>query len=253
MKILALGDLHCGHLLGLTPPKYQRKDFELSDLVSEFWIWFRKSVPKKIDYAIWNGDLVEGEGKHESEYHLTTNIETQQKIAIDIIKYVNAKKNIFVYGTPYHTSGTTEYEKPIADHFGEKISFKRKVEILGIRWNIMHTIGKTGTPVGGDIMLKKAGLWSMIYDTIDGRAPADIIIRSHAHEYRFLGNDMIKAFILPALKIGKPDFDRYARRLDGWYNVGFLEFNYNKKTHPATIFPVPHLFKYHVQEGYKKI
>lgn len=255
MKLLALADTHCGHLLGLTPPKYQRGGWKLSHLMSDYWDWFESKIKKvgKPDYAIWTGDIVDGEGKRDTSHHLTTDPEQQQDMAIDIIKMVGAKKNVFVYGTPYHTGSVIDYENRIAEHLGESISYKQKVNIGGVRFNIMHTTGKSGNPVGGDIGIKTASVWSLLYDLIDGREHADIVLRAHAHEYRHVGNELIKAFIQPALKIGKPDHDRYPRRLDGWYTVGFLEFDYKKGTPAQNVWPNLHQYKYLVQEGYVEI
>ena len=224
MRIIVLSDTHCGHILGLTPKKYQTNELKIT---SEFWTWFKSSLGK-YDVAIWNGDLIEGEGKKESSHHITTDINKQIEIAAEVINTVNAKRNFFCYGTAYHTGNIMDYEKVIADYFGGDIKTKQKLKLKGYNFDIMHHMGKTGTPVGGDISLRKGGIWSMIYDTIDGRETADYIIRSHAHEYRFLGNEHMTAIITPSLKLGLPDYDRYPRRLDGYYSVGFLEFEINK-------------------------
>jgi len=253
MKILAAGDLHCGHILGLTPPSYQNTSHKMNKIISQYWGWFKDSVKGNYDVAIWNGDLVEGEGRHETSHHLTTDINEQIEMAIEIIKTVGARKNIFIYGTPYHAGTILDYEAVIAKEFNSDIHSRQKVEIDGVKFDIMHTVGKSGTPVGGDIMLTKAGLWSMIYDVMDGRPHADIILRSHAHEFRYTGNSQVKAFLIPALKLGKPDFDRYARRLDGRYNVGFLEFHYKKGDNPLNVYPITKLFPYQISGGYKKI
>ena len=92
----------------------------------------------------------------------------------------------------------------------------------------MHTVGKSASPVAGDTQLRKTKLWSNIYDLVDGRdETADFIIRSHAHEYRGIFDENSVAIILPALKLGLPDSDRYARRIEGYYSVGFVEFDFS--------------------------
>ena len=238
-------------MLGITPPKY-RKEGELSNIANYFYTWFSEVIDKP-DVVIWNGDLVDGEGRRESTYHVTTDIYEQLDMACDVVKMVGAKKNIFVFGTAYHTGYIFDYEKVIAKEFNEDIKTRQKVEIGGIRFDCMHTVGKSGTPTGGDIMLRKAGLWSAIYDQLDGRDHADIVVRSHIHEYRLIANEHIKVVTTPAMKLGLADYDRYGRKLDGYYSVGFIEFNFKNGACQSTVYPIPHLFKYEISGGYKKV
>jgi len=223
--VLAMGDPHCGHLLGLTPPAYQNPNWALSHVTAEHWRWFESRIPQKVDVAIWNGDMVEGEGRRDPTFHLTTDMRQQINMAIEIVEKVNAKKNIFVYGTPYHTGYVMDYEAMIADHFEEDIHHRQRISVNGVRFDCSHKASKTNTPVGGDIGLRKPLIWNMLYDAIDGRALAHYVLRSHTHEFRVVGNEHGTAINLPAMKLGAADFDRYPRGMDGWYSLGFLVFN----------------------------
>jgi hypothetical protein len=248
IKIGIFTDFHCGHLLGLTPPESIQQDFELAELMQDFWTWFARSLTHDYDFAFFLGDLVEGEGKQETTFHLTTDVDRQIEISQKIIRYINAKQNIFVYGTPYHTGKIMDYENQIAREFGGDISTYKKVNIGGVKFDLAHDIGKSGTPTGGDIMLKKEMLWTALYDLVTCNAgeTADFILRGHAHEYRFIGDDNCTAFICPALKIGMPDYDRYGRRVKGKYHVGFLEcFIDNGR---GTM-QEPKLYKYQIEYG----
>jgi hypothetical protein len=248
--IVVLGDIHAGHRLGLTPPKYQWPGFALAELMERFWDWFVLSLPENPDYCFVMGDTVDGEGKKENTFHLTTDINEQINIAAEVIRQVNACKNIFIFGTPYHTGNLKDYEYQVADRFKTEetpdISEKQKVSVDGVCFDLCHKVGKTNTPVGGDIMLKKAAIWSALEDVLtENPERADYIIRAHAHEWRYTENSLSAAMICPALKIGDPNFDRYARGLDGWYDVGFLVFRIDNRK----VDMEKHFFKYELPKG----
>lgn len=225
-KILLLSDNHAGHLLGLTPPEWRRSGGDVREFQKTFWDWFMENLdPDGYDYCLHAGDAVDGGGHKDTTFHLTTDINEQQKIAIATLERVNAKRFIFCTGTPYHTSGALDYEHAIARHFGDPgLSWMRKIEIEGVKINLAHTIGKTSTPVGGDIMLKKAQIWDFTRQVLYDDEAADLIIRGHVHESRFNEIDDRGVVTLPALKLGNPDFDKYARKMSGgFYSVGFRE------------------------------
>lgn len=231
--------------MGLTDSKRLRH-FEYSDLMYEYWLWFQNNL-SHYDFAFFLGDLVEGEGRHETTFHLTTDVSEQIDMAVDIIKMINAKKNVFVYGTAYHTGKIMDYENQIAKEFGGDIAAYKKISVDGVRFDLSHDIGKSGTPTGGDIALKKEMLWTWLYDLMEsGRTEtADYILRGHAHEYRGVFNETTTAIICPALKIGIPDLDRYARKVKGWYTVGFMECEIIDGKANMT----PKLFKYQIKMG----
>lgn len=230
MKILVIGDLHCGHLLGLTNPKNFKGGFELNPLMEDLWNWFFDSLPKDIDAVIWNGDLIDGEGRHETAFHLTTDVDVQIEMVEEIIDKVGAKRNIFTFGTPYHTGKYMDYERQIAKNFGGDIRAIQYCEFNGVKFNVAHTIGKTNTPVGGDIMRKKMQIWDVIESYMEGEENADYIVRNHIHEYGFVGNDLGIVITSPAMQIGSKDHNRYARRMSGgWYSVGYLSFDCSSK------------------------
>jgi hypothetical protein len=200
-----------------------------------------------VDVALWFGDQVEGEGKKESSYHLTTNMNEQIEMGIKIVKTVNAPLNLFVFGTPYHSGSIMDYEAIIANEFGGHIDWEQKITFDGVRFQFSHALGKSTTPVGGDIALKKEIIWNVIEDYLYAQSPsADIIGRGHTHEYRLLDNDHSYGFSAPALKLGLPRWDRYARKMRGWYSVGFLIIDI---INGIARLPEKHFFKYKIHEG----
>ena len=226
VKGIIISDTHSGHLLGLTPPQFRTSRPEIDDIMAPFWDWWMSSLNLDgYDVMIHCGDIVDGDGHKDTSFHLTTDINQQVAISKAVIDSVNARKHLFVYGTPYHGGDILDYEKIVADSYGGKISWRQQVDIEGVRFSISHVIGKTTTPVGGDIALRKKMVWDALYSVKDTGEAADVILCGHAHEYRLVADDQVTACICPALKIGDANFDRYGRKMQGGhYHVGFIEF-----------------------------
>lgn len=236
-RVIVISDNHAGHILGLTPPEYWRED--VRSIHEPFWNWWMGNKAESYDVMLHLGDAVDGDGHKESTFHLTTDIDIQQEIAIKVIESANAKTHKFVSGTPYHCGTALDYDKAVARHFGDEISWMRKIDIEGVKINMAHTVVKSTTPVGGDIALKKQRIWNYIYAQIENDAPADLILRGHIHEYLENGDTRMRMRTVPALKIGNPDFDRYARKMQGgFYDVGFIELDIDngkiKRLEPIT-------------------
>lgn len=251
-KILVISDTHSGHLMGLTHPDYPNEK-EIAAIMSPLWKWWMKTKQKEYDVLLHLGDCIEGDDKKDAGFLRLPDISKQQENCVKILKSANAKKHIFVYGTPYHSSsGNIDYEKDIAEEMGDKnISWCRKVNIDGVKFNLSHTIGKTSTPVGGDIMLRKALIWNRLLSEVDGDDKADVILRGHVHEFRKIEDTESIVLTLPALKIGNADYDRYPRRMSGgFYHVGFCEMVVDRG---LIIDFKKHLYKVNFKLSYEKI
>ena len=119
-RVLILSDLHCGHQLGLTPPKYQNHFREIQNIG---WNFYAENVNKlgPVDLCILGGDLVDGPARKGSTQHIATDMLIQQKIAMECLEQVKTKKMVFVRGTPFHTQNDMEYEDAVAAHFNSDI------------------------------------------------------------------------------------------------------------------------------------
>lgn len=225
-KIIILSDTHSGHKMALTPPEYQTRDRDIEKIVSPFWDWFVRNKKDHYDIMLHLGDAIEGDDHKDAGFLLEPDLNKQIDIASAVIKSCNADKHYFCMGTPYHTAtGSMDIDPHIARRFGDHgISWRRRIEIEGVKIDMSHTVGKTSTPVGGDIQLRKTMIWNQLDAALNGAEAADVIMRGHVHEYRTVGNVRQTAFSCPALKIGNADYDRYPRRMSGgYYDVGFIE------------------------------
>jgi predicted phosphodiesterase len=251
-KIILLSDNHSGHLMGMTHPDYPNEK-KIDEIMTPFWNWWMTTKKSEYDVMLHLGDCIEGPDTKDSGFLRLPDISEQQENCIKVLKSANAKKHIFCYGTPYHVStGNIDFEKTIAEKMGDfGISWMRKIDVDGVKFNMQHTIGKTSTPVGGDIMLRKQLIWNKLMSEPEGVEKADYIIRGHVHEYRSVSDVDTTVMTLPALKIGNADYDRYPRRMSGgFYNVGFCEMVVdNGKVLDFT----KHIYKVNLKQSYERI
>lgn len=224
---LMIGDLHCGSLFGLTPPPWHVKARgHLTKFQSELWGWFIAEVARcgPFDGAIWNGDLVDGPGRHNGgSEQITTNMLEQVEMAIECVAKVNAPVNHFTYGTAYHTGDREDFDKLIANHFKAPIQDKLFIEIGGVVFDIRHHASRGSVPYGlfGP---GKERMWNALLSQRGEEPKADVVLRSHVHWYRYSGAEDYLAMTLPALQ---GPMTKYGRRCAGDYTMGFVIFDFD--------------------------
>ena len=248
---IIISDTHSGHLLGLTPPKYRTRREEIESLMGPFWEWWTKTKKKSYDVMLHIGDAVEGEGRKDTQGHLTTDINEQINIAAEVINSVNAKKHKFVFGTPYHAGTVADYESILAAKFSdESVDTERYLEIDGVRFGIKHVVGKSSVPSGGDIALRNQQIFDILTsDSADERC--QIILRGHIHEYREIKSVDQIVCSCPALKLAISKYDKYGRKMTGGStHVGFIEFTVDKG---RVIEFSPKIYKFRSKRVYEQV
>lgn len=216
-KVLILSDLHCGNMLGLTPPQYYN---EFREVQETGWKFFTEEMKKlgPVDLLLLNGDLVDGPGKKDSLCHITTNVATQRKIAIECLRQVKAAKSIFIRGTGFHVTTDLEIEDDIAAYFGSEIYDERKINVNGCILHCRHTSGKGGTSYGSATSLQRSAVVKLMDDAATCSEQADIYIRSHIHEAMCIERSVFTALTTPALKFKGESF---GRKCTGFLDYGF--------------------------------
>ena len=69
-RVLVIGDAHCGHTSGLTPPKWQTRDCQ-----SEVWEWYYHLVRTlNPDVLFVMGDMIDGKGKRSGRFYQNISI-----------------------------------------------------------------------------------------------------------------------------------------------------------------------------------
>lgn len=226
MRLLAIGDLHCGSLWGLTPPGYRREDAPWADTL---WRYYCEALADNgpYDAVIANGDLIDGPGRKETDGHLTTDIGKQTRMAVTALQQTGCDRMYIIRGTGYHTDHGGALEDYVADAIGAQVSDELRLEVYGRKLHVRHVVGRSDTPYGQQTQLAKEQVNDILRGVFDEYEDADVIIRSHVHYCVRSGvadgarGIVREAITLPALQLRGPGGTAFTRRLRTWlYHVG---------------------------------
>ena len=232
-RVIIAGDFHCGHVVGLTPPRFQERPTGIGDswdkkLVASalLWDWFAGRVEawRPFDIAIINGDLIDGKGDRSGgTEHITTSLQRQCLMANEVIKFIGAERVAITYGTPYHVNGKDgeDWEGLIWPE-ADRIEGHGFYNINGVTFDVKHKVGSSSIPHGRFTQIAKEKLWNEIWSLDEGQPRADVIIRSHTHYLAYCGDSRGLAIIAPALQGMGSKFG--SRQCSGTVDFGFLVF-----------------------------
>lgn len=229
-KVLVIGDLHCGSLVGLTPPSWfisEKRNKKIALLQRQMWKNYKQMLYEigKVDLLVVNGDAIEGHGvKSSGSQLLTTDLLIQTDIACECLQEIEYKKILLTHGTPYHTSsnGGEDFQKVIADKMGGKVYDELRLDVEGVIFDIKHHIGSSSTPTGRFNSMAKNRLWDVLLAEKDGRPKANVYVRSHVHYYTHCGQSDWMAVNLPCLQAPLTKYG--ARRCVGTTDWGMMCF-----------------------------
>ena len=255
-RMLVISDLHCGHLAGLTPPRYQFKPKQdtlsptkrgkFCEIQSQSWNWYLRNIRKAgpFDVVVVNGDAIDGAGKRSGGTEvITTDRAEQCDMAIRCIQPAlqckGKTKLVMTYGTGYHTGNEEDWEGSIADALGGKIGSHEWIDLNGTVFDFKHHTGSSTIPHGRHTPTAKEVLWNKLWSAEDWVDEADVIVRSHVHYYQG-GFDRSKLHLTtPALQGMGSKYG--ARRCSGLVDFGFLVFESDRKG--EITWPQAHLAK----------
>lgn len=227
-RILAMGDLHCGHRAGLTPPSYQDSGaFKWGISQREAWKWYTDRIRtiQPIDLVICNGDAIAGKNdKSGGTQMITTDRNEQVQMALECLEQTGATKFRLTHGTPYHTGFGEDFEEILCNRLADKgynanISSELFLDVKGIVINARHKMSSSPNQTLRGTPLLKQGMFNDQWFLRGMQPRADIIIRSHVHWDMYIQADGRHYISLPALcTLG----DKYgARQCDGTVSFGF--------------------------------
>lgn len=222
LKCAIISDTHCGHRAGLTHPDFITPG--LHTALRPLWDWFEGEFNDLglLDLVIANGDLVEGPGKKDNRGILTTDTEEQADMCLKALSVVKTKRWRLTYGTPYHVSGSYDYENRVSEALDGKIREEQFLDLYGLKVSARHVVGSGSTPYTQPTLLYKEVTRDLIQANSAGAPRSDLIIRSHVH-YSLVVEMEQTAVITPALKL--PGKEAFGRKLRPWYyHVGYVYF-----------------------------
>jgi hypothetical protein len=232
-KVIALGDLHCGHIAGLTPPAWMvKKDRQkhIRKMQEECWSAFVKLANEnnKPDLLIANGDLIDGRGNRSGGTELVTSDRFEQcDMAVKCLQRFNAKKVVITYGTAYHSGDCKDYENIIADKLEADIKSHQFVDVNGLIFDVKHHISSSSVPYGRHTAVAREKLWNMLWSAKGNQPEANVVIRSHVHYHAFCGSMGCLMMTLPALQAAETKYG--ARRCSGVVDWGMVVFDVTSK------------------------
>jgi len=205
-RLIVIGDLHCGHRGGLTPPAWQisgGKSPKINALQSEMWKKYRELVRKYKAFdgklmLVCNGDAIDGD---VARGELTESDLLQQvKMAQTCIDVWGAKEHFFMEGTPFHTGKVVRFEEVLADKYDEELLEEEFLTINGHVFYFRHKVGRSGLPHGRHTAPAKESMLNRLeYER--GQCPkANTLCFSHVHYHTFCGYPGTTAMTLPALQ-----------------------------------------------------
>jgi predicted MPP superfamily phosphohydrolase len=236
-RVVAIADLHCGHVVGLTTPQWQLRSLKSGKrnkyvkIESAQWDEYirLKNLLCPIDLLIVVGDGIEGSGERSGGTELiTTNREEQSEMAIDAINVWNAPKVRMVYGTAKHTGEQEDWEDIIAKKVCATIGSHSWINVNGLVFDVKHHLSSTSVPYGKGTALLKDALWNELWAASGEQPKGDVILRAHEHVYCKVEDSLWCCVSMPALQGMGSKFGsrRCSRRVD-W---GLVVFDVRSKT-----------------------
>ncbi len=227
-KVLIFADLHCGSVVGITPPQHQTGEHRQDQLA--LWETATGMVEKfkdrfgNVDILIVNGDCLDGKSSRWGGTDvITTKIRTQIDMAAEFILDVGATDIVMTRGTPYHTGAEEDWEDYLARDVSAAIKDHAFLEIEGVNFSVKHTIGSSTIPHGRYTAVARSKLWDTIWAVEKEQHPlSDVLIRSHTHYFGYAGNASFLGLTTPALQGLGSKFG--ARMCEGTVDFGIVYF-----------------------------
>jgi hypothetical protein len=226
-RVVVIADLHCGHRGGLTPPEWWMSAMnKWGRLQRELWGIYTSMIEplKPIDRLIVNGDTIDGKGSRSGGTELITADRVEQaEIAAKCILYTEADRIGMIYGTPYHTGVSEDWEDVVADKVkAEKIESHGWYDVDGLIFDARHFVSSSSIPHGAYTPIARDRLHNLLWNEHEEQPKANVILRSHVHKFDFCGSDNWVAIITPSLQ-GNTKFG--SRRCSNVVHFGIIYFD----------------------------
>jgi hypothetical protein len=230
-----LADLHCGHLAGLTPPRWQIKPKQgetptkrqkAYHVQQESWAWYVRAVSANgpYDHIVINGDAIDGRGERSGSTELIAVDRAEQcEMALQCVQRAMGKKRVnctLTYGTAYHAGSEEDWEERLASDLNAKIGAHERLECEGFVLDFKHHCGGSSVPYGRATAISKEAVWDMLWAELEKIDKADLVVRSHVHWWQVIEDDFGIRMTTPALQAANTKFG--ARRCSGTVSFGFV-------------------------------
>lgn len=229
-RVVAIGDFHCGHVAGLTPPEWFSNGTNApteAAIQAETWRRYIE-LAKRLQpvYAVFlNGDLIDGRGERSGGTELvTTDMIDQCEIAVTCANVWRPKAGfVQTYGTPYHTGQAEDFERLIAGKLGAEIHSHCWPEVDGVVFDLKHKVGSSSVPHARHTAIAREKLWNELWSEHERTPKAQIVLRSHVHYHSYSGGPGWLGMTLPALQAAHTKYG--SRQCSGTVHWGVTWFD----------------------------
>lgn len=197
VKILCVGDLHCGSKYAIKHPDFRKLNGTQRILFGK-WKEMVKDVGS-VDYLFIMGDTIDGINRDTE----ISDIGEQVNCAVKLLSMIKVKRDIFlVYGSGYHVEKDyiVDGDKLVAEKLGaRKSGFNLNLEFeKGNVVNLGHAI--SGYGFNKTTGISKEILNALVNEKELGSEDIRVILRGHLHIYTSLNWKGKLAIITPAWK-----------------------------------------------------
>jgi len=244
-RIIVIGDLHCGHRCGITPPDFQGeqpdgsgKETKWNKIRLECWHEYDRLLRElaPFDHLFVMGDCIDGKGKRSGGTELIQpTLAAQKDMAVETINHARVvcgrrKLSIVgVYGTSYHVASDGEdMEDAIKKACGfTKYGAHEWPEVNGAVFDLKHKIGSSSIPHGRHTAVARDLLWNSLWYMLSMQPKAAVLLRAHVHYFTHCGTAVWSGFTTPALQAMGSKFG--AREMSGTVDWGLMHFDVSAK------------------------
>lgn len=234
--MLALGDLHIGNEGSVMTDEVNSEDCNpgrnrryfpnlTQKKILQKWYEMCDEVPHP-DVLLLNGDLVDGKNYKESGMGCwTTDVTLQAMVMAELVKMLKPRKIVTTSGSPYHSDRNPNMDRTATymcggqfqggfaslDINGKRIYAQHKISVSKSSWQYR------ATPLGRALVLAALNEKEMGH--------YDIVLKSHAHYYCYVGFSNSLGMILPAWKA----YDAFGDTNIEFANpaLGYVRFDFN--------------------------
>ncbi len=214
-RIVYVGDSHVGGEGGILPPAYWPAESgpfgRLRPLYAEMWAWWQDfcRAIQPVHAVVIGGDCVDGDQVKDGGLGLVLPDRIDQaRVAADLYKPLRPRQGFrLVEGSAYHAGKRESFDALTAYLLGAEYVRESKITANGCCIYSRHKPGgKSGTPVGGDISLKKQDVWNDVKFARGKQDLYDFMIFHHVHELRGVTSAWKQVWTCPAMSAARGKF-----------------------------------------------
>jgi hypothetical protein len=250
--LVVVGDLHVNSTVGLITPTTNLDDGgTYRSSKGQRWLWrswldfwseiekVRKSEKADV-WTVFNGDLVDINGKHQSSQNISQNEADVMRMAIDTLMPAldMSDRTFVVRGTAAHTGSSASMEEKLAEDIGSEPNgdlfswWELLLEAEGVLFDIRHhgPLGRMEHTRGNSLNRRAVELM-LLY--ANKKCP-DVGVQSHNHRFSTSSDEYpIKVYALPAWQLITEFINRIGNIKPA--DVGGLYFVCNKGEHVPVV------------------